>query len=853
MESELLSKLSSTLNTAILDLDLDASFIQNGGHSLSAATLVSACKASGCHLTSKSVLTSSSIRQLVRSARPTEDSEFQPIIAPLKKTLLSDSHNDQSNWLPEHEDLQNEAHSLSLQMNPSPQLPAVKSFDISHSSENSFGFSTPSSISTPTIRSEKTISSSVSSPDDLENQDLLTDMQLSLIHRTLKIPGMNIITYSETYYTREIPAVKMAWEKVINQEPIFNSSAFDPFRRHNYDTFLWHEEPSVRNEAELLKAIEKLRDVSQIGSVFHVFQHKPAGEQESTSTVAWIVHHAFIDGVSATLLLQKVRQITAGQSAGPSLPFCQFSSDLQKLRRSLVEEGNLYWAKSDELRNIASGQLLLPAVTEDLSQARCDEIVVEIKAVRGRLDSVSREMNVTSATLFNAAWALVLSKYADSSTVTFGVVLSGRDLPLAGVKEIIGPLINTHPLSVKIDPGLSVSAFILSMMEALAELAEFQWTTPENGFINDFDSALAVQFGQLEPPKGAIRPIGKTHTQQAVDIPLSIIVEPDGRVRFIYHRQRYSKASMERLGACYYQALQMFLREETSVHDILQGLVPLSSRDMLLKFGNCLSDRTTRASITQDLVTLFEQSAEKVPDNFAVQKADQSLTYADLDHAASLLAEHLSKIVRPGEIVAVHSDRSINWIIAIYTILKLGATYCSLDCELPSELRNNMYASAGIKAFITPYATQRGFRPASCENFIALDEVLESMKGTKASVLSHRKEPKPWSVAYLCFTSGSTGAPKGVICTHEGIVAFQSQMEVRLYAQPGIKVSQVMSPAFDGSIHEIFSALSYGATLVLPQKDDPFGHLASVDSAILTPSIARVLQPELYARLCNVS
>ena len=428
-----------------------------------------------------------------------------------------------------------------------------------------------------------------------------------------------------------------------------------------------------------------MRDVSQIGSVFHVFPHKPAGEQESISTVTRIVHHAVIDGFSATLLLQKVRQTTAGQSAGPSLPFCRFSSDLQKLPRSLVKEGNAYWTKSLELRNIASGQLLLPAVTEDFAQARCDEFFVDIRAVRGRLNSIAREMNITSATLFNAAWALILSKYADSSTVTFGVVLSGRDLPLAGVKEIIRPLINTHPLSVKIGPVLSASAFISSMMETLAELAEFQWTTLENGIFDDFDSALAVQFGQLEPPKDAIRPIGKTHTQQAIDVPLSIMVEPDGRVPFIYHHQRYSKASMEGLGACYYQALQMFLRKNNNVHDILQGLVPLSSRDMLLKFGNCLSDRTSRASITQDLVTLFEQSAEKVPDNFAVQEADQSLTYAGLDHAASLHAEHFSKVISPGDIVAVHSDRSINRIVA-YLCFTSGSGACSFLKSVGSEM-----------------------------------------------------------------------------------------------------------------------------------------------------------------------
>ena len=92
MESELLSAASSTLDTAILDLNLDASFIQNGGHSLTAAAVVSACKASGRHLTGKSVLASPSIREFVRSARPAHDSELEPIIETSKKTLLSNSH-----------------------------------------------------------------------------------------------------------------------------------------------------------------------------------------------------------------------------------------------------------------------------------------------------------------------------------------------------------------------------------------------------------------------------------------------------------------------------------------------------------------------------------------------------------------------------------------------------------------------------------------------------------------------------------------------------------------------------------------------------------------------------------------
>ncbi|KAI0470479.1 hypothetical protein GGR56DRAFT_660535 [Xylariaceae sp. FL0804] len=81
---------------------------------------------------------------------------------------------------------------------------------------------------------------------------------------------------------------------------------------------------------------------------------------------------------------------------------------------------------------------------------------------------------------------------------------------------------------------------------------------------------------------------------------------------------------------------------------------------------------------------------------------------------------------------------------------------------------------------------------------------------------------------------------------------FQQDQTVRFNVQPGQRVAQVMSPAFDGSIHEIFSALSYGGTLVLPQSTNDLGHLAMSDAAILTPSLARILSPVEYPRLKQI-
>ena len=853
MDHLILSELCSILKISVLDLNLEESFIQHGGHSLTAAALVSACKARGCHITSKSILTSNSVRELINSAQPAPKGHLEPAGKSTPEIPVTALLKHYSESLRGPGNLQIEHHPSFGNLAPSMESSIVSLSENLQSGRTTHSLPTPLFASSPAARSATTSPSSVSSLDDQDTQETLTGMQLSLIHGSLKTPGMNIITHSETYYTKDIPMLRMAWKTVIDMEPIFNSSAFDQFSHSNYKRFQWNEEPLVHNREESRRTVETLRSVNQIGSFFNVFPHETTPDGKSLSTITWIVHHAFVDGFSASLLFDKVRRITAGMATDPGPPFSQLSSDLQKLRRSRSKEGSAYWAKRHEFSKLASGQLLLPAATEDLIEASCSEIIVDIRALRDGLQSIAREMNVTSATIFNAAWALVLSKYTDSNVVTFGVVLSGRDLPLAGVRETIGPLMNTLPLCLKIDPESSARSFVSSVMETLTELGEFQWTTPENGFSNSFGSALAVQFPQLEPPQNAIRPIGEAHVQQATEIPLSIMIEYDSKVRLVYHSRKYRKTDMDRIGACYYRTLQLLSKRDIGVHSILQGMIPLSFRDLLFKYGNCLSDRTTSTSITQDLVTLFLQSVKRAPNSLAVERGGQFLTYADLDRAASRLAQQLSKIVHPGDIVCVHSDRSINWIVAIYGILKAEGTYCSLDSGLPSELRNTMFAKSGAKIFILPHGEQRNFLPATCEYNVALDELLNEPENTAQIFLSHVREPKPWSAAYLCFTSGSTGTPKGVICTHAGLVSFQSDLEVRLYAQPGIRISQVMSPAFDGSIHEIFSALSYGATLVLPAKDDPFGHLGSVESAILTPSMARVLDPERYERLSNVS
>lgn len=872
MDFLILTELCILLETQTSQLDLDASFIQNGGHSLTAASLVAACKARGCHLTTGKVLTSDSLRGVLHSARPcktsdSSDSGAEQVFDTHLRTSLgqsaisskqqpSISYHSDSMTPPELDDFlsQGSPGFSSVALNdirrymhpntpsPSPERPST-----------STKIEAPSALDRGLTPNAKILTTSSweapSSPDP--DDDTLTDMQLSLIHGTLKTPGMNIITHCETYYSDHVPTMKAAWKAVIEMEPIFQVRYLRKFLEEDREAFDWYDATEVEGGDQ--KAVKGLCSESRIGTFFRVVPCKTALGQRSRSKIIWIVHHSLIDGYSASLVFDKVRKVANGMKVQPGPSFSLLVKDLGLFQQSHRDEGNSYWQKKSEQCSGANAGLLLPFVDEGSDQAGSAEVVSDISSMLEDLKSSARSMSVTPAAFFNAAWALVLAIYADSDLVAFGVVLSGRNLPLPNVADVVGPLVNALPLFINIKRNISVKEFVRSVFENLTELADFQWTTPDNGFSRNFESALSVQFGQPKCLQGTFSPIERPYTQQATEIPLSIAIEADGNLRFQYHRNRFSRNNMDKVIACYYEALQLLLQEHSTIDAVLEGLLSCPSKALMSRYGNCISGLTTKTSIKSDLVTLFETTARNYAENFALEKGDFSITYRDFDHSTSRLALRLARLISPGDVVCVHSDRSVNWVIAIYSILKAGGVYCSLDSALPSELRNSMYSLADAKVYLTPSTSQLHLTPVDCGLCISVEGALNEFDCPDTAVLEHRLEPNPWSTAYLCFTSGSTGTPKGVLCTHEGLVAFQSDLEVRLFAQPGTKISQIMSAAFDGSIHEIFSALSYGATLVLQSGGDPFAHLDSVDSAILTPSIARVLNPEDYKRLSTVS
>ncbi|KAF2204309.1 nonribosomal peptide synthase GliP-like protein [Delitschia confertaspora ATCC 74209] len=812
-----IEELCSLLGIHQTQLRYETSFLSLGGHSLSAVRLASSCKKRGVHLFIDQILSGKSILELLQTAIISAESIQQ---VETRKTSTGGNE-----WL----DLL-DATGDDFRIESRCNFPCRTKYipRNGHGRKSDYGLRKHASGFSTLVPA--------------------TNMQLELIHGSVKNAGTNIIRHFQTYLPQHIPVMREAWRAVFEMEPLLGVRFSEDLRQHQNSQFDWTE-VSAENPARFHELVCEYPQKPTVASSWKVvtLTDSDSSINKVKSVIIWTIHHALIDGYSAELVFAKVRRVAAGKPISPGPSFAEFNYSLKQLQKERKEEGDAFWGGQQELYSKAEGIFQLPPPMDPPHGT--GEFVIKTDLSTERLEYIARECNVTPATIYHTAWALIMSLFADSDTIVFGTVLSGRDLPFAGIEETIGPVVNTLPLIVFLNPEFTLRNLLTHISERMRALAKYQWTTPENGYSRHFQSALAMQVDINPQEEDLFSPIERPYCKQMTDLPLSVSVERD-QICLQYSQNTFRSKDIELMAKLYSMATTLFMHLDNSISSCQDRLMTVDIHRTLLANGNCSSPMTLASSVTDDLVTLFERIVKMHPDTVAVEKGVHLIKYEQLGIAADSVSRHLQTFISPGEIICVDADRTINWIVAIFGILKAGAVYCPLDPALPLELRTTMFKQSGAKIFLAPCAVGVERAPLAGQLTLVIKDILDDiMTGTP---YLPRAIPMPSAAAYVCFTSGSTGTPKGTICSHEGLVAFQRDLEVRLFAEPGVKVSQFMSVAFDGSIHEIFSALCYGGTLVLPPGDNLFDTLTKADSAILTPSVAEILDPDDFVGLKNI-
>ncbi|MEU5579215.1 non-ribosomal peptide synthase/polyketide synthase [Streptomyces huasconensis] len=521
--------------------------------------------------------------------------------------------------------------------------------------------------------------------------------------------------------------------------------------------------------------------------------------------LVWSTHHIVLDGWSTGQLLTEVCERYASLTGGPDQappvrrPFADFLHWLREQDETAAER---HWA--DALAGFTTRTPLpydrTPAEAHRARSAAAVHHELDADISRRLRESAARA-GVTVNTVVEGAWALLLARSGGRDDVVFGTTVSGRPAELPGVEGMIGMFINTVPTRVRI-PGGPVLPWLRDLQERQSDARRFDFLAlPRIQAVSDVPSGEAlfdsmVVFENYPVDESATARTGvrveEVRADDATTFPWCLRAHLAERLGFdlAYDPALFDPATAERAAA----RLAGLLTALADGFDTdLTGLDVLAPADReLLAAWNTAA----RPTAPRSPVDLFAQQARRTPDAPAVHDGERSLTYRQLhDWARSLAARLRTDGLSPEDRVALLLDRSAELVVAQLAVLMAGGAYVPVDTRAPEERRRTLLAQAGATRQLTavevaaarPGTPQRDGRPAA-----TID---------------------PDRLAYVMFTSGSTGLPKAVAVRHRDVAALAT--DGRFAGGVCDRVLLHSPVAFDAATFEVWAPLLNGGCVVV--------------------------------------
>ncbi|MFN8474509.1 MAG: amino acid adenylation domain-containing protein [Anaerolineae bacterium] len=722
----------------------------------------------------------------------------------------------------------------------------------------------------------------------------LTPMQEGMLYHSVYATQPEVYFQQATLRLRgpvDVTALRRAWESILARHPILRSvfvwerleRPLQVVRRTTplpWQSFDWRGLPDAERQARLE---DFLRSDRRVG--FHLTQ-APLMRlalicfADDDYRLIWSHHHLLLDGWSTAVVLREVFATYAALVAGrePDLaPTRPFRDYVAWLERQPLDAAEAYWRQalagfstptSLQIEHLLDQSAPDNGRSDDNAFGECRARLSA--AATANLRAFARRSQVTLNTLLQGAWAILLSRYSGEDDVLFGATVAGRPAELAGVDEMVGIFINTLPARVSVLPNAELLSWLRSLQAQQALAREYEYTplvlaqgwseVPRGRFL--FETLVVFEsYPGNNPGEGewAGVQVSMDGYFSRTNYPLALTVYPGDELglELTYALDRFDAASIERLLA----HLEVILVGMAADPKARLMDVPLLTEDerrrLLVDWNDTRVDFADDAYIHQ----LFEAQARQTPDAIALVSPTglpdalnavpvARMTYGELDDRANRLAARLRRVgVGPERIVALSIGRSMDMLVAVLAVLKAGGAYLALDPSYPSERVAFMLADAGAHLVITQQCFAAQF--ANLATVICVDDPLPEVAG---NMLTASPPVEPDRLAYVVYTSGSTGGAKGVMVSHRSYANAYRAWE-RAYGL-GTEVRshlQMANFSFDVFCGDWARALCSGGTLVLcpldfllaPDRLYALMRQEAVDCAEFVPVIMRALLPYL--------
>ncbi|QBD77240.1 amino acid adenylation domain-containing protein [Ktedonosporobacter rubrisoli] len=682
----------------------------------------------------------------------------------------------------------------------------------------------------------------------LEKVYPLSPMQLGMLFHSLYAPTSGIYVLQWSWIFRadlDVIAFKRAWQHVIDRHAILRTAFVwkkveKPLQVVQKQVPLpWHE-----CDWRMIAAHEQQQKLTALLQAEREQGFEPAHAplmhlslirlDETTYHFTWSFHHLLLDGWSSSHVLEEVFAYYDAFKRQRELdlplprPYNEYIAWLQKQDMQAAEN---FWRSYLDGFDIPTPLVLRKLGTASQPANQHVQEVYLSEEITTKLRQVARRGRLTVNTLIQGAWALLLSRYSGKDDVVFGVVSSGRPATLAGIEAMIGLFINTLPLRVFIEHHCPLLDWLQELQTGYIQAQQYEYTPLTQiqswskipagkplfesllGFEN-FPETLAIsgQEQPLEMNSHNLRSFAGTN------YPLCIVVLPGKKLclQIIYDTGCFTATKIHSILNHLQTLLESFADcqdRDFRLSDL--PLLPAAVQEQVLTHWNSTARPYPKES---NLPRLFETKAEDCPDVIALDQGGVQVSYSELNRRANQLAHLLRQNSALEEkLIGVYMERSIDLIVAILAILKAGAAYLPLDLQYPQQRLAWMLSDAHAPLLLTRKALQARL-PDFTGKIIYLDADWPSIAVQPALNLDLALSSQ--QLAYVMYTSGSTGQPKGVAVTQRNVVRLVWQPNyVRLGKD---EVLALLAPiAFDASTFELWGALLNGGRLALYGEEIP--------------------------------
>ncbi|WP_028595935.1 non-ribosomal peptide synthetase [Paenibacillus assamensis] len=449
-----------------------------------------------------------------------------------------------------------------------------------------------------------------------------------------------------------------------------------------------------------------------------------------------------------------------------------------------------------------------------------------------RLEQFAKDHNITIASICYTAWGLLLQKYCYSNDVLFGITISDRPPYLTDIEQTVGLFINTLPLRIQplhesnlIELVQSVSKTVHEIKENKhSSLAAIKQKSGIDAAEELFDSIVVVEnypldTSLMDPNHNISFHSCSINEMTQYDITVGILLFNGLEIELAYNVERFDQEMISQMSSHYINIILEIMNNSQKAVAQVDVLTKKEKEQLLYHFNDSNAEYEKHKTLHQ----LFEESVKKHASAIAVTHQDNCLTYEELNQKANQLASVLSdKGIRESMIIGLMLNPSQDMIIAILAILKVGAAYLPLDPDLPIKRIEHIVKDSGIEFLIADQVELDRIHPISfAGEKINLSASLNAHFGREdQSVFVNIGTPG--SLAYVLYTSGTTGMPKGVMIEHQNVVNVVSWYSQQYEIGNKTNMLLLTSLSFDPSVEDIFSALLHGATLHIPNKEMVF-------------------------------